>query len=365
LLLFFFLSTLTWYSLKITGLWFLIDFFRRGLTVGLGDSERDYFLHNWPWYYVDLARNSGKELYVGDQYIEGIILVFILFIVLSIAFSLSTLNTLSLVRQCGAKRLRFLSNLLRMLAAICVAILIDLSFAAVFLAMLVIGGRSINVSLDEVFKASASEQWLEYGYEIAVGNAQIGKSNVGLGIITQNIDFEELHRASKSGPEWIHWVFPDPQFEYDAGSLCRRYELESVECADRLRSLYFRHLPSSNESLGVLTQIAHHLYSFAVSIACGNDTWSPLATGSGEREGIALGLPWAAALAMTILSRFLIIPWLVLVLVADQLLVRMGKRAALSSEKGLTFLVQHGRVLLLSSPFIAISIVWVFTQRLC
>jgi hypothetical protein len=93
--------------------------------------------------------------------------------------------------------------------------------------------------------------------------------------------------------------------------------------------------------------------------------WSPLATGSGEREGIALGLPWAAALAMTILSRFLIIPWLVLVLVADQLLVRMGKRAALSSEKGLTFLVQHGRVLLLSSPFIAISIVWVFTQRLC
>src|ERR1700722_726067 len=137
LLLFFFVSTLIWYSLKITGFWSLIDFFKRGLTVHLGDSERDYFLHNWPWYYVDLTRNSGKELYVGNQYAEGIILVFILLAVSSVALSLSTLNTLSLVRNCGANRLRFLGTLMQMLAAICITILIDGSFILAFLATLV------------------------------------------------------------------------------------------------------------------------------------------------------------------------------------------------------------------------------------
>jgi hypothetical protein len=364
-LLIFFLMALVWYSYRITGIEFLITFFWRGLTVGLSDNERNYFLYYWPWHYVDLTRNSGRELFVGNQYVEGIILVFILLAVLSVAFSLSIINTLSLVRQCGTAHIRFLGNLLRILGTMCIGILIDVSFFAIFLVTLIVGGNSINVSLQEFYRASASQHWLEYGYQITVGNARLGAAATGVGIIVPNIDLEEVHRSSASSPNWLHRIFPHPHFEDDAGLLCIQDKLESAECADRLRSMYFRHFPSPNGLLEYLVEIVQKLFPSAVSVACGNDAWSPLANGSGFKEGIALAFPWGAALAVTVLSRFLIIPWLVLVLIINHSLVRMGKSAALSSEKGLTFLMQHGRVLLLTSPFIAISIVWVFAQRLC
>jgi hypothetical protein len=52
-LLIFFIMALTWYSFEITHLTFLFKFLRRGLTIDLGDNERNYLTQVWPWDYVD------------------------------------------------------------------------------------------------------------------------------------------------------------------------------------------------------------------------------------------------------------------------------------------------------------------------
>jgi hypothetical protein len=83
------------------------------------------------------------------------------------------------------------------------------------------------------------------------------------------------------------------------------------------------------------------------------------------REGVELGLPWGGALAITALSRLLIIPWLVTVVVVDFLVVWIGRYAALSSDRGVTVLLQHGATLLLTSPFIAIALLAALTRWLC
>jgi hypothetical protein len=365
LLLFYFLAVFAWYSLTFTGLRFLIKFFGRGLTIDLSENERNYFLQNWPWHYVDLTRNSGKELYIGDQYIEAVLLVLILFIVLSVASSLSILNTLTLIRKLRTKRVHFLLDLLRMVGSVCVGALIDVFCFVLFLAALIMGGHSVNVSLQEVFKASASQHWLEYGYGIAVGNHRIGHAGAGLGIIVPNIDFDELNHDGDPAPLWVHWIFSSPQFEDDAGMFCLHYDLGGMECADQLRSMYFKRFFELDGWIGIPRQIAEHLYTQGVSIACGNNPWSQLVKESGAREGISLELPLVAALAVMLLSRFLIMPCLALILFSDYVLVKLGRYAALSSERGLTLLMRHGPALLVTSPIIAITLLAALVRRLC
>jgi hypothetical protein len=365
LLLFFFLMAFAWYSIAFTDLRFLVQFFRRGLTIDLGENERNYFLQNWPWHYVDLTRNSGKELYIGDQYIEAVLLVLILFVVLSASSSLSILNTMALIRKLHTKRVRLLPDLLRMAGSFCVSVFIDASCLVLFLTALIVGGHAVNVSLQEVFKASATQHWLEYGYGIAVGNHRVGHAAAGLGIIVPNIDFDEFSRSSDPAPHWVHWIFSSPQFEDDAGLFCLHYDMGGTECADQLRSMYFKHFFELDGWIGFPRQIAEHLYTQGVSIACGNNPWSQLAKESGAREGISLELPLVAALAVMLLSRFLIMPCLALILFFDYILVKLGRYAALSSEKGLTLLMRHGPALLVTSPIIAITLLASFVRRLC
>jgi hypothetical protein len=365
LLLLFFLMAFAWYSVTFTGLRFLVQFFRRGLTIDLGENERNYFLQNWPWHYLDLTRNSGKELYIGDQYIEAVLLVLVLFIVLSVASSLSILNTLALIRNLHIKRTRFLRDLLRMAGSVCVGALIDISCLILFLTALIIGGHSVNVSLQEVFKASSSQHWLEYGYGIAVGNHRIGQAAAGLGIMVPDIDFDELRHNGDPAPHWVHWIFSSPEFEDDAGLFCQQYNMGGTECADQLRSLFFKRFFEMDGWIGIPTQIAEHLYTQGVSIACGNNPWSQLTKESGAREGISLELPPIAALAAMLLSRFLIMPCLALILFFDYVLVKLGRYAALSSERGLTLLMRHGPALLVTPPIIAITLLATFVRWLC
>lgn len=79
-----------------------------------------------------MTRNSGRELYVGNPYIEGVILAVILFIVLSVASSLSILNTLTLIRRLRPGRFGILNGVVRMLLALCVGALIDICSLVTF-----------------------------------------------------------------------------------------------------------------------------------------------------------------------------------------------------------------------------------------
>ena len=62
-----------------------------------------------------------------------------------------------------------------------------------------------------------------------------------------------------------------------------------TECADQLRSMYFKRFFELDGWIGIPRQIAEHLYTQGVSII-GNNPWSQLANESGAREGISLGV---------------------------------------------------------------------------
>ena len=361
----FFIVGLGYYSIEITGPKGLVEFFERGLTIHLSENERAYLLQRWPWQYVDLIRNSGQELYVGNQYLGGVLLISVLFLLLSVSSSLLILNNIVLIRRLSIERVQASVALLRIFFALCVGALIDLCFLVLFLAVVIAGGSAISISIEEVFKASASEKWLEYGYDFTVGNHQIGEFIVGLGIIVTDVDFDGLSVRRTSGPDWLHWIFPFPVFEYDAGPLCHRYDLQSVECADRLRSLYFEHFPKPHSWFELAMGVAKHLYTLAASLACGNNIWAPLAKETGSQEAIALGLPLFAALAVMFLSKFFVIPCLALIVLIDEAVVRLGKYAARSSERALSLLTRHGPALLAAPPIIALAILTDLARWVC
>jgi hypothetical protein len=146
---------------------------------------------------------------------------------------------LGIIRRLGIGQ----ANVVHLLVAVGRGLLIDLLLFVAFIAVLLFGGNRINVSLDELFKVSASQHFLEYGYQIVVGNTQLGTSQIGAGIGIHDIDFNELRHRSDPPPIWVHWLFPDPAIQDEDGSLCRQYELGFRECTDRLRSIYFAHFP--------------------------------------------------------------------------------------------------------------------------
>ena len=197
-----------------------------------------------------------------------------------------------------------------------------------------------------------------------MGNYQLGRSRVGMGIMVPDIDFNELNHSSNAASRWLRLIFPTPQFENDAAALCHRYDLGGTECADRLRSLYFRHFRTSIDPREFL-KIPLRLSSVAASIACRNNAWSPLVSDIGAKEGISLALPWFAAIAVVLLSRAFIIPLLVLILLLDYFVVKLGQYTALYSERGLTLVTQYGPKLLATPPIIAITLLTSFARHLC
>lgn len=367
LLLFFFVVALVWYGFNITGFGFLFGFFQRGLTLNLAENERNYLLHSWPWYFADFSRNSGSELYVGQQFVDSVILFFALLLLLSVASSLSLQNSLTLIRRLSVERIGLLNGFLQILSALCVGALIDVCFMVVVFIALLTGGRYVSVSLEETFNANISQRYLLYGYAIVVGKPQIGssQSQIGIGIGELHVDFEKLGHNRDRTSQWVHLIFPSPILENDVGKLCRRFDLASRECAGRLRSLYFERVPRLITILKIPVTIASQLFKTAASFACGGNLWSSLISGNGVKEAFSLTIPWFAALAVVLLSRFLIFPLLLLILFSDFMVVKLGKYAALSSERGLVLATQYGRVLLGTPPIIAIALLAKFARWIC
>jgi hypothetical protein len=364
LLLLFFLVALAWYTYDVTHVDLLLRFLTRGLTIELDQNEQNYLLQHWPWIYLDESRNAGRELYVGGTVVQGVAFLFTLFVVLSAASSISALNTLTLIRRLGAGRLRFGTTLVRITMAVCIALLIDVVFLGIFLVAIVVGGKALNTSLEEVFKADASKKMLEYGFSIVVGDAHVGETIMGIGLIVPEVDFNALSHDVVQGSRWIYWIFPSAGYEGDAAALCRRYDIRAT-CRDRLRSLYFRRLLEMNGLSSIPREMIRNLYNITALVACGNNMWSPLLNGSGAKEAMALAFPWFASLAVVFLARFLIIPWLAAVLFLDFALVKVGRYLALSSERGLSIVARHGATLLASPPIIAIVLLAAFARRVC
>jgi hypothetical protein len=153
-----FLGALSWYTLQVTGLSFYLDFLWRGMTLELGDDGRNWLAQYWPWVYLDFSRNSGREISIANQYLEALALTLAIFMILSASFSMSIFNSVALVHKLGRERFRTWQALLRMLFSMCLGLAIDLLFFLVFLILIIVAGRALNFSVEEIFNANASDR---------------------------------------------------------------------------------------------------------------------------------------------------------------------------------------------------------------
>ncbi len=360
-----FLVALAWYTLHITGLRVYLDFWLRGLTLQIGDEERNWLLQNWPWVYLDYSRNLGTEISVANQYLEAVALTSAIFIVLSASLSISILNGVALVRKFGHERFQVWQALLKILFSMFRGLAIDFLFILAFLVLTVVAGRAFNISVEEVYEASVADKWLEYGYTLSVGNYHIGEALIGVELRVAGVDFDSLPTNQSSGPEWVHWIFPNPSFVEDAGAICRRNALSAVECADHLRALYFEKLPQLGYSATLFVQIVKDIGSLGTSLACGNNLWSSIPKFKMQEQLITIFLPLFAALAVVALSRFFVMPWLALIVLLDYAMVRLGRYVARSSEKGLSLVSRLGPGLLAAPPVIAIGLLTLLAKAVC
>jgi len=359
------LGAFAWYTIQVTGTKSYLDFLWRGMTVELGDDDRNYIIQHWPWIYLDFNRNSGKEIFVGDQYLQAVVLAITIFVALSASLCISMLNSIALIREFGRERFQVWQALLKMLFSACVGLIIDLLFLAAFLFLVILIGRAFDTSIEEMFDANVSNNVLEYGYTLSVGSYDLGETAVGIGIAVPGVDFSSLGINQGDGSSWVHWIFPEPAFVNDAGALCHRYTLGGLQCADHLRALYFERFSRMGYSANLVTQIVRHLATMGTSLACGQNLWSSIAGWKMQHQLITILLPLAAALAVVFVSRFFVMPWLALILLLDYAMVRLGRHVALLSETGLSIVSRHGPGLLAAPPVIATILLMLLAKSMC
>ena len=356
-----FLGAALFYSLKYSGLELLIRFVSRGLTVEIDQGEKVYLLQHAPAAYYDLSRASGRQMFIGDSLASLLVVILTILAFLSLTSALSIQNTLALIRR--LRSTKPFAAMSRMVVAFFASLLLDLIFVILFLLAIVLGGKTIGLTLEEEFKASIDGKWLEYGVSLASGRETRTPTGFALLYGVRDVNFDELTHDSTPPPAWLRWILPSTILSDDALVLCNRPGT-GPHCEDRLRALFLRRNAAVDNS-GMYVAALHVIFDPARVLACGHNPWSTMPMGQGASDGLRLILPLFAALTIVYLAKLLLIPTLIVITICNSALVRLGAYAAISSESGLSMTMTHGAALLAAPPIVAIALLTAFARWSC
>ena len=325
----------------------VFSFVRRGFTLQLDANERSYATAQ----HFNYLTQEG--LYVGDAVSRMSIVTLIFMATISASGSVALTYNFRMIKAFASRNFGLIATNARLALAFLVSIACDLAAVVILLVAIALMGKVGGPRLEEFFQASFPAHYFEYGVSLEMGGPTQGTSSWGYGLMETDVFFGQYSELTKKveKPSWPSVIFADgPIWMDDAGKICDQFGIDRDDCADRMRAMFMRHLDFRADWI---PHIVRAMAAYAGQLACGRNLWSGISTGPGASQAIKLALPFFASLAALVLARAFLIPWLIILSLADRAVVALGRKVTLQSEDGYREISTHGAVLMSLPPVLA------------